>query len=67
MQAAQRLASPFGRDGCLSALISGAWRQGAGYAALQVMAHNEAALRLYRSMGISREPYGYHYRVAATP
>jgi ribosomal protein S18 acetylase RimI-like enzyme len=43
-------------------LIDWACGQAASGAALQVVADNEPAILLYRSLGFSRELYRYHYR-----
>ena len=49
----------------VAALMGWALRQGASEAALQVLAENEAALSLYRSLGFGRFAYRYHYRIRA--
>ncbi|MBT2185760.1 GNAT family N-acetyltransferase [Sphingobium nicotianae] len=49
---------------CLSGLFGWARGQGARSAALQVMADNAPAVALYQSLGIARDLYGYHYRIA---
>jgi ribosomal protein S18 acetylase RimI-like enzyme len=49
---------------CLAGLFAWAGGQGVRAVALQVMAHNTPALALYRDLGVSRDLYGYHYRIA---
>ena len=46
----------------VSALMAWGHAQGAREAILQVQAENHAAIRLYQSLGFSRELYRYHYR-----
>jgi len=48
---------------CVVGVLGWAREQGASAVALQVMAENDAAIALYRGLGISRDLYGYHYRV----
>ncbi|MGF7169047.1 ribosomal protein S18 acetylase RimI-like enzyme [Sphingobium xanthum] len=50
---------------CVSGLILWARQQGVEGVALQVMADNAPARRLYAGLGIGRDLYGYHYRVKA--
>jgi len=47
----------------LSDLLLWAERRGAQGACLQVVAANRPAVKLYESMGFSKELYSYHYRV----
>jgi len=47
----------------LSDLLMWAEKRGAEGACLQVVAANRPAVKLYESMGFSRELYRYHYRV----
>ena len=47
----------------LSDLLMWAEKRGAEGACLQVVAGNRPAVKLYESMGFSRELYRYHYRV----
>jgi GNAT superfamily N-acetyltransferase len=47
----------------LSDLLFWAERRGAEGACLQVVAANRGAVKLYESMGFSKELYRYHYRV----
>jgi ribosomal protein S18 acetylase RimI-like enzyme len=48
---------------CVSGLVLWARQQGIEGVALQVMADNAPARRLYAGLGIGRDLYGYHYRV----
>lgn len=52
---------------CIGALARWAKGQGARHIALQMMTDNQAALCLYESLDISRDLYGYHYRIVARP
>ncbi len=47
----------------LGALMAWARRNGATEGVLQVLAENEPALSLYRSLGFLRTAYTYHYRI----
>jgi ribosomal protein S18 acetylase RimI-like enzyme len=47
----------------LGDLLMWAEKRGAEGACLQVVAGNRSAVKLYESMGFSRELYSYHYRV----
>lgn len=49
----------------VAALMAWARGQGAEEATLQVLAENDAARALYRSLGFDRLAYRYHYRVRA--
>ncbi len=47
-------------------LYAWAWRQGARFAYLQVVATNQAAMALYAAQGF-RTAYEYEYRVPSSP
>lgn len=48
---------------CLTGLFGWAKGQGARSVALQVMADNVPARHLYAGLGLTRDLYGYHYRI----